>query len=237
MISEALARRYYPDDRKNGTRLFYSWIGEELHPHTRALNIGAGPETKSAARNMKSRVQTLVGIDIDPVVLENGELHEAYLIENDRFPLADASFDCAYADMVFEHVDRPEIFLREIHRVLKPGGSIFFRTPNLGHYVAMGSRLTPFWIHRHLANRMRGLPTDTHEPWPTRYRLNTRSAVSRLAREAGFSKSEFRMIEPDPSYLKFNGLAFRMGVAYERLVNSTELLAPLRANILGKLTK
>ena len=39
------------------------------------------------------------------------------------------------------------------------------------------------------------------------------------------------------SYLKFNGLAFRLGVAYERLVNSTEMLAPLRANILGKLTK
>lgn len=237
MISDTLARYYYPDDRKNGTRLFYSWVGEELHAHTRALNVGAGPAKKSAAHNMKPRVQTLVGIDIDPVVLDNEELHEAFLIENDRFPLADDSFDCAYADMVLEHVDHPGAFLGEIHRVLKRGASFFFRTPNLGHYVTTGSRLTPFWIHRHLANRMRGLPSDTHEPWPTRYRLNSRSTVARLARDAGFSKSEFRMIEPDPSYLKFNGLAFRLGVAYERLVNSTEMLAPLRANILGKLTK
>lgn len=237
MITEALSQRFYPDDRRNGTRIFYSWLQGELRPDMRALNIGAGPATKDPDRNMKGRVGAMVGIDVDPVVLENEELHEACLIDMGRFPLPDASFDCAFADNVLEHVDDPEAFLSETYRVLKPGASFYFRTPNLGHYVAMISWLTPHWFHELVANRVRGMPAEAHDPWPTHYRMNTRSTLTRLAKQAGFRGMAFRMMEPDPSYLKFNGLAFRAGVAYERLVNSSELFAPFRANILGRLTK
>jgi SAM-dependent methyltransferase len=44
--------------------------------------------------------------------------------------LASAQFDCAVAVEVLEHVDRDRDFLRNIHRVLRPGGMFLMTTPN-----------------------------------------------------------------------------------------------------------
>lgn len=51
--------------------------------------------------------------------------------------LPDASFDAAYSIAVFIHMDKEDLFLylRELRRVLKPGGRLFFDTWNLAHPV------------------------------------------------------------------------------------------------------
>jgi hypothetical protein len=54
-----------------------------------------------------------------------------------------------------------------------------------------------------------------------------------LARGAAMAEVELRMIETQPNYLVWAALPFFAGVAYERLVNSTELLKAFRVNILG----
>lgn len=46
-----------------------------------------------------------------------------------RIPLADASVDCAMATEVLEHCPEPSVVLKEIRRVLKPGGVFFFTVP------------------------------------------------------------------------------------------------------------
>lgn len=233
MISEKLFKRFYADPKYNGTRAFYSWLREFCAPHYRVLNLGAGPATGSRDRCLKGEVGEVVGADIDPIVLENKELDRAVLIENGRVPLEDASFDLIYSDFVLEHVEKPEEFLSEVRRLLKPGGVYLFRTPNMYHYVTLGSAMTPHVVHKWTANRIRGMTDEAHEPWPTYYRMNSRTRLRTLATKAGFSSVELRMIEPDPSYLKFHALPFLLGVAYERTVNSTHLLQSLRVNILG----
>jgi hypothetical protein len=92
-------------------------------------------------------------------------------------------------------------------------------------------------MHTMLANRMRGLPAEAHEPWPTFYRMNCRRAIRQAAIKAGFREIDLLMVEGHPSYLMFHIVPFMAGVAYERLVNSIELLASLRANIFGRLVK
>jgi hypothetical protein len=84
---------------------------------------------------------------------------------------------------------------------------------------------------------VRGLPRDAHEPWFTHYRLNSKKTILRTSAAAGFTASELRFFEGQPSYLMFNSVAFVLGVAYERAVNSGEWPAFLRANIFGKLVK
>jgi SAM-dependent methyltransferase len=237
MSVQDLLARHYADPKFDGTGLFYGWLRDVTRPGHRVLNLGAGPETKHATRILKGEVAEIVGADIDPVVLENRELDAAVLIENGRVPLESGSFDLIFSDFVLEHVEKPDEFLAEVMRLLKPGGSYMFRTPNLWHYVAIISRFTPQWFHELVANKARGMAEDAHEPWPTFYRMNTRARLKGLAAAAGFRDAELRMIECEPSYLMFNSLAFRMGMAWERTVNATEALAGLRSNIQGRLVK
>ena len=170
-------------------------------------------------------------------MLTNQELDEGYVTNGVVLPFADQSFALAYADYVLEHVEHPVLFLSEVRRVLKPGAAFFFRTPNIWHYLALISASTPHWVRRLIANPVRGMSRDAHEPWLTYYQVNSKKAIAGSSAAAGFSASELRFFEGQPSYLMFNSVAFLLGVAYERVVNSGEWLAFLRANIFGKLVK
>ena len=101
----------------------------------------------------------------------------------------------------------------------------------------IGARLTSHRIHKLVANPMRGLSNDAHEPWKTFYRLNSRRTLSVLGKATGFADVELRMIEAQPSYLIFSVPTFLAGVAYERFVNRFNSLEWLRANIIGKMIK
>jgi len=236
-ISDSLVRRFYGDPRYNGTLLFYSEVRQHLTPASRVLNLGAGPATESPIRTLKGEVAEVVGADVDTCVLDNPELDRAVMIESGRIPLENDAFDVIVSDYVFEHVADPEQFLGEAARVLKPGGSLFFRTPNFLHYVAIISALTPHRVHGLVANAVRANPTGSQEPWRTHYRMNTVGRLHRLGRQAGLGKLEVKFVEMEPSYLRFNTAAFLIGTAYERLVNSTPLLAPIRANLFGRYVK
>jgi len=50
------------------------------------------------------------------------------------FPLKEGFFDNVFHTEVLEHIDAPLRFLRECHRVLKPGGGLFFSVPFQARY-------------------------------------------------------------------------------------------------------
>ena len=63
--------------------------------------------------------------------------------------------DCAICAEVLEHCSEPEKVIKEIYRVLKPSGVLFFTVPFIWplhevHYDEY--RYTPFSIERHLLN-------------------------------------------------------------------------------------
>jgi SAM-dependent methyltransferase len=234
-----LLDRYYPvsvEGRRfrDGTTPFYEWLLGGIEPASAVLlDVGAGP-TPPAHRCLRGKVRRLIGVDPDPIVLGNRCLDEAYVTDGVHLPFQDGEFDAVYSDWTVEHLSGPLPVLREINRVLKPGASYWFRTTNLRHYVTLVSALTPHWFHRLVANRARAIAKDEHDPWRVHYKMNTPQAVRRLLLQAGFESPEVRLLESHPSYLMFNPLAFRVGVAYERLVNRFRRLAPLRLIILGR---
>jgi len=232
-----LVRRFYPDERWDGTKAFYDWVRSAVAPSFVVLNVGAGKTADRRIRSLRGEVARVVGADIDPAVRSNDDLDEAVVLEGDRFPFGEGAFDLAWADYVLEHVEHPGPFLSEVRRVLKRGASFYFRTPNKRHYVAAAARLTPHWFHDLVANRVRGLAKEAGHPYPTYYRLNTVDAIERSAVAAGFGSTEYRLVECEPSYLMFHPLPFLVGVSYERLVNRVGWLAGLRANIFGRLTR
>lgn len=66
-------------------------------------------------------------------------------VETDRFPYEDAAFDGVVYCEVLEHLTMdPVASLREIHRVLKPGGWLLLTTPNVTRYENI-TRLASGW--------------------------------------------------------------------------------------------
>jgi len=230
-----LKNRYYPDGKIDGTAAFYDWIREHIKASHIVLNVGAGPGSDRSIRSLRGEVQKVEGVDPDPVVLSNTDLDGAMVSDCKTLPYPDNSFDLAWADFVMEHVENPLELLREVRRVLKPGSSFFFRTPNKWHYVGMIARATPHWFHDLVANRVRGLSAEAHEPYQTYYRFNSRRDISKMAYSADFADVNLRFVEAEPSYLVFNPSAFLLGVAYERMVNRYESCAVMRCNIFGQL--
>lgn len=233
----SLKRKYYPDDSKDGTLIFYSWLREYAQNDFTVLNLGAGQTSNSKVKSLRGELRRVVGADIDKAVLKNEDLDQAIVIERGNLPFSDNYFDLAWSDFVLEHIENPLEFLVEIYRVLKPSASFFFRTPNKHHYVSLIGRMTPHWFHEIIANRARRLASNAHPPYPTYYRLNSGKEISASARFAGFRLVEMKFVEAEPSYLVFNPIAFRIGVAYERLVNRYGGLQGLRSNIFGRLEK
>ena len=108
---------------------------EALPAGASALNIGCGmflnlPDLPAHVR--------YVGTDIDPRAVEacrarygaRGDGVRFEVAEPMRLPFRDGEFDAAYATEVIEHTELPEEWLREVMRVVRPGGHVFLTTPN-----------------------------------------------------------------------------------------------------------
>lgn len=48
-----------------------------------------------------------------------------------KIPFADEEFDIVYLMQVFEHLRDPNLFMKELYRVLKPGGLLYLSVPNI----------------------------------------------------------------------------------------------------------
>jgi ubiquinone/menaquinone biosynthesis C-methylase UbiE len=219
----------------NGSEEFHDLVRATIRPGAKILEIGSGPS--NASSRFLATLGELHGVDITPELLENDALASGKVGDGVSIPYPDATFDACVSNYVLEHVEKPREQLREIFRVLKPGGAYLFRTPNLVHYVALISGATPQWLHELVANRVRGLAAGSHAPYPTVYRMNTPRAVRSGAKEIGFEVETLRMVEKEPSYGMIARPVFLGLMAYERLVNSTEKLAFARANLFAVLRK
>ena len=77
------------------------------------------------------------------------EVVEADLDEG--LPFEDAEFDAVHANQVIEHVRRTDVFLREVRRVLRPGGLASISTNNLSSWhnvvsLALGFQPPPIHV-------------------------------------------------------------------------------------------
>lgn len=100
------------------------------------LNVGCG--LSQILRHIDPR-HGYTGVDVDERSLKACRQHfpQARFEACGAFelPFPDASFDVVFATEVIEHVLDPQRWLREVMRVVKPGGRIQLSTPNYGDFL------------------------------------------------------------------------------------------------------
>lgn len=229
-----LTERWYKQEDFQSDDLLLHMISTSVGRESRVLDVGAGTGQKFP-HDLKDRVAEMVGVDLDPRVSANPLLHRGICADIRQIPVEDAYFDLAFCRCVLEHIIEPAEFLREMHRVLKPGGKFVFLTPNRRHYVTLGARITPHWFHEWYNARLRGRQEE--DTFPTVYRMNTAGTLRRQFAAAGFKEEKIVLRETCPVYLLWSTPLFLVGLAYERLVNSVDLLAGFRVHLLGSFVK
>lgn len=119
-----------------------------LVPHLRAglrvLDVGSGPGTISIDLARRVRPGSVVGIDASPDVVDRANgLAASEGVSNVGFRVGDAyaldfdddTFDVVHAHQVMQHLGRPVDAMREIRRVLKPGGVLAARDADYGGVI------------------------------------------------------------------------------------------------------
>ncbi len=130
---------YYPFNNlpgkfstNDGTIDFYLRVRTFLNKKKICLDLGAGigiwlndknnHEIKKNIQFIKKNVKKLYAADVDKLVLKNKSSHKNLLIKNNKIPLKSNSLDLIVCDWVFEHIEEPKFFFKEINRILKKKG-------------------------------------------------------------------------------------------------------------------
>lgn len=127
---------YDPLTRLLGVRGVHRELLEraQLAPGLRVLEIGCGTGNLALAAKRREPDAEVTGLDPDPAALDRGRRKAARARVSVRFdqgfaqalPYADGSFDRVLSSLMLHHLDdadRPRA-LREVRRVLAPGGSL-----------------------------------------------------------------------------------------------------------------
>jgi SAM-dependent methyltransferase len=172
----------------------------------------------------------LFGVDPDVGAITRHEtLTFRAAARGERLPFRDASFDLICSAWVLEHLDAPRAFVREVARVLRPGGGFAFVTPNAWSPVTWVIRAIPNGLHPRIMRWHQG--RDARDTYPVRYRINTPRTVDRIAAEAGLSREQL-VLNGDPTYLALGERSFRAWAALERVFD-LPILMGARVHLVG----
>ena len=119
------------------------------------LDVGCGKMPYKDYILENSKVSSYVGLDIESAIDYDPNIKPDYTWNGKVMPFESNSFNCALGTEVLEHCPEPEIILKEIFRILRPGGIFFFTVPflwNLHEVPNDEYRYTPFSLERHLRN-------------------------------------------------------------------------------------
>lgn len=227
-------KNYFYGDDPHPYRIFEQEVDVCLRQQRGVLlDVGCGRDAP-LLKQYRGRAERLIGLEVidyrtdDPdFTLLTGPMS--------RIPLPDQSVDVMMARAVIEHIQDPEPSLREVHRVLKPGGTFVFLTANFWDYASLIAMAVPNRWHPMIVARTEGRKTE--DVFPTAYKLNTRSAIARIAGQSGLEVQRFDYISQYPNYFMFSAPLFLVGTAYEKIITTVPGLAFLQGWILATLRR
>jgi SAM-dependent methyltransferase len=209
-------RELAPGWRPSGEQL-EALVRSRLTPQSRVLDLGCG--RGGVVEVIRREVALAAGLDSDAASLAEHRASGLPLVQSqaEHIPFIDESFDLVVSIWVLEHLREPEKVMREVRRVLRPGGHFVFLTPNLRHPLLRMNRLGSAlpMLQRKLVPRIYG--RSESDTFRVAYRANTVDAIRTQAARGGLEVVELRVVS-DPTYLALSPALFRASVWSERLL-------------------
>ena len=123
--------------------VYADFLQPYLTPETSLVDVGCG--TGELSLELASAVGRLTGVDADPDDIAQaraaaGSVRDVQFLVGDAYalPLPDGSADAVLGHSVLEALDRPADALREMRRVLKPGGVVGVASVEYGGLIIGG---------------------------------------------------------------------------------------------------
>jgi SAM-dependent methyltransferase len=228
-------RQRYKERRPawNSSPLIYKrLIGEKVGETTRVLDIGCGHT--DFLKEIYDRTPFTYGADPDAeTIAKNTTIKHIVTASAERLPFEDSFFDVVVLAWVLEHLDDPEAVFREIHRVLKPNGTVIFLTPNAWNYNVWIIRAIPNAFHDFFTQRL--YERQEHDTFPTRYKINSPRRIEKLLSKINYEREQL-LLNGDPTYISFNKPLFVFACLLERLLD-LPILQKARVHLIGSYRK
>ncbi|QEK50335.1 class I SAM-dependent methyltransferase [Pedobacter aquae] len=115
------------------------------------LDVGCGKMPYKKFLMDNSTMTSYTGLDINSAIIYDAHVKPDFTWDGIKMPFENNSYENALATEVLEHCPNPSIILKEIIRVLKPGGKFLFTVPflwNLHETPNDEYRYTPFALSR-----------------------------------------------------------------------------------------
>jgi SAM-dependent methyltransferase len=140
-VVDTILRVAASEIRAGGRLGYFDWHDEpgysrDIVDHfpagARLLDVGCGTAW------LNEHFPDYVGIDVSEAAVAHArELGREALVHDveQPFPFPDASFDAVVVKDLLEHVLDPVAVVREVHRVLRPGGRVFASSPDAQRWV------------------------------------------------------------------------------------------------------
>lgn len=169
------------------------YIENDKYDPIRVLELGCGLGASMARVKYEYPNSEQCGVDICHEVIDIAnsfmQVYEAD-VEAFDWPWEKESFDYVIMGDILEHLRYPDIVLKKVNELLKPGGIIVVSMPNVMHYSVMVPLLTESKFHY----ASEGILDTTH------LKMYTKNEIEKLINNAGFSieAGQYTMFK-DPS--------------------------------------
>lgn len=224
---------------QNSQYIYYQELKRLLNRKMLWLDVGCGHQVfgewmMPQQQEVIASVQGVVGIDL---TLDSLRRHQGFLNKvlggAGDLPFRGNSFDIVTANMVVEHVPDPFPILKEIYRVLRPGGLFIFHTANSGNIIVKIASRTPNAVKRKIVFLLDGRRED--DIFETCYRFNAPDVIRAQAASAGYETISVQQVNSS-AFTGILGPLALFELLYLRLLRRPSL-AHRRSNIIGLLRR
>ena len=171
------------------------------------LDAGCGNGNYIIDEN-RSKIRWAAGLDVRKEFVKNNICLDEIAIGNlENLPFEKNFYDIVLSLWVLEHLKDPQNAIKEIARVLKPGGLFMFATPNKDYFPLKIVHLLKNTGINSILNKILFGRSKT-DIFPAYYKANTLKDINILVKD--YFEIEELKLNYDVSYLAFNKITYNV---------------------------